>query len=144
MKWIFDDAPPPLFQFPCTFLPLTNIFKKSIFKPIASVCHSCYIPRADGYRRFNAKTGAFSTGVVQLKAAGRSCPSYGQFLLIPFHGFPSTRRQSLLLLFIKPQTAGHHQLRGLKNIFNNFFFYGTQKIYRTIGKIRLKSQSLCI
>ena len=27
----------------------------------------------------------------------------------------------LLLLFIKPQTAGHHQLRGLKNIFIEFF-----------------------
>jgi hypothetical protein len=28
----------------------------------------------------------------------------------------------LLLLFIKPQTAGHHQLKGLKNILWQFFY----------------------
>jgi hypothetical protein len=29
---------------------------------------------------------------------------------------------NLLLLFIKPPTAGHHQLKGLKNIFRAIFF----------------------
>jgi hypothetical protein len=42
-------------------------------------------------------------------------------------------RKNLLLLFIKPQTAGHHQLRGLKNIFKAFFIITT--MYRAIGRI---------
>ena len=44
-----------------------------------------------------------------------------------------------LLLFIKPQTAGHHQLRGLKNIFIIIFFKITT-IYNTIGRIMLWSR----
>ncbi len=34
----------------------------------------------------------------------------------------------LLLLFIKPPTAGHHQLKGLKNIFRAIFFIFIYKL----------------
>jgi hypothetical protein len=36
----------------------------------------------------------------------------------------------LLLLFIKPPTAGHHQLKGLKTFLGRFFLYTNYNIRR--------------
>jgi hypothetical protein len=44
-----------------------------------------------------------------------------------------------LLLFIKPQTAGHHQLRGLKNIFIIIFFLDYNNV-QSDRMVRLKSR----
>ncbi len=43
--------------------------------------------------------------------------------------FCMRKKQKNLLLFIEPQTARHHQLRGLKNIYQNFFLFYTKNIH---------------